>query len=134
MAIKTPTLPYAMNAATLTLGADDWTAGVTQAEIQPQGGEVVVGIGGHKYRGNSTWQLALGHIQDAGIDGLTRYLFDHEGETIAFTLAPVDDGITWGGELVLSPTAIGGTGGTTLAQASATLEIVGRPVPVDPAP
>jgi len=134
MAIKTPTTPYAMNAATLTLGADDWTAGVTQAELQPQNGEVVTGIGGHKYRAPSLWQLVLGHLQDADVAGLTRYLFDHEGETVTFELAPVEDGITWSGEVVLSPTAIGGTGGTSLAQASATLEVVGRPTPVDPAP
>lgn len=132
MAIKTPTLPYAMNAATLTLGADDWTAAVTQAEIQPQAGTVVTGIGGHKYRGKSTFQLAVGHIQDADIAGLTRYLFDHEGEVVTFALTPVEDGIEWTGEVVLAPTAIGGTGGTDLAQASATLEVVGRPVPVNP--
>lgn len=134
MAIKTPTSPYAMNAATLTLGADDWTAGVTQAELQPQNGEVLTGIGGHKFRGSALWQLVLGHLQDADVAGLTRYLFDNEGETVAFTLEPVDGGITWGGEVVLAPTAIGGTGGTALAQASATLEVVGRPVPVDPTP
>ena len=39
MATMIPTSPYAMNAATLTLGADDWTAAVTQAELQPQSGE-----------------------------------------------------------------------------------------------
>lgn len=134
MAIKMPVSPYAMNAATLTLGEDDYTASVTQAELQPQSGEVVTGIGGHKYRGRPTWQLVLGHIQDAGVAGLTRYLFDHEGETVVFELAPLDDGITWTGQVVLAPTAIGGTGGTALAQASATLEVVGQPVPVDPAP
>lgn len=134
MAIKTPTTPYAMNAATITLGADDWTAGVTQAELQPQSGEVVTGVGGHKHRATSQWQLALGHLQDADVAGLTRYLFDHEGDTVDFVLTPSAEGISWTGEVVLSPTAIGGTGGTTLAQASATLEVVGRPIPVDPGP
>jgi hypothetical protein len=134
MAIKTPTLPYAMNAATLTLGADDWTAAVVQAELQPQTGTVVTGIGGHKYRGKSTFQLVLGHLQDADIAGLTMYLFEHEGEVVAFTLVPVEDGISWEGNVVLAPTAIGGTGGTDLAQAAATLEVEGRPTPVAPAP
>ncbi len=134
MVIKIPSNVYAMNEATLTLGADDWTAVVTQAELAPQTGTVVTGIGGHKYRGKALWQLNLGHLQDADLDGLTRYLFDHEGETVAFVLTPVEDGIAWGGEVVLAPTAIGGTGGTDLAQASATLEVVGRPTPVDPAP
>ncbi|MBU4213838.1 MAG: hypothetical protein KJ792_04185 [Actinobacteria bacterium] len=129
MAIKTLTTPYAMNAAQLTLGADDYTTAVTQAELQPQTVDAVLGIGGNKYRSPADWKLAVGLLQDDDPAGLLRYLFDHEGETVAFTLVPRDGGTVWSGSTVLSPASVGGSASTALATTTVTLEVIGKPVP-----
>lgn len=128
--------PYAMKNATLTFGEDDYTAAVSQAELQPSTNTSTwKGVGGNTITGtdNASWVLALGLAQDDDPAGLMRYLFDNEGAEVPVTLVPVADGTSWAATVIVSPTNIGGTAGSDLAQSTVSLAVVGKPVPTDAA-
>lgn len=128
--------PYSMNAATLSIDADDFTAAVSQVQLDPttQTG-TWRGIGGNVRRAQSAaeWSCTLGLAQDLDPAGLLRYLLDHEGETKTATLTPKSGGPSIEVDLIISPASIGGTAGSDLATSSATLAVDGKPAFIDPA-
>lgn len=83
----------------------------------------------------ATWAVALDYVQDwETVDSLSRYLYEHEGETVVAEFRPRSgSGPTFTAELIIVPGAIGGavnTFGTT----TVTLGAQGRPVMTDAAP
>lgn len=138
------TNPFAMNNAVLEIGLgygattfDDYTEAVSQAEFTPTTSTGTwTGIGGNQLSFNSptTWVLTTALAQDNTEDGLSDFLFDHDGEAATVRLTPVDGGRSWEGDVTLSPTAIGGTAGNTPAVGTATFPLQGKPrkVPATP--
>lgn len=81
--------------------------------------------------GPETWTATLGYAQDWETpDSLSRFLFDHAGETVPVTFRPKRSGAgtEWAAQLVLVAGDIGGTAGQ-FATASVTCGVTGRPVP-----
>jgi hypothetical protein len=87
----------------------------------------------------ATWTCELAYAQDWSTpESLSRYLLEHEGETIEAVFVPQmsteDDVPTFTASIIISPGAIGGTV-DSVATATVTLGVVGRPVlSVAPAP
>jgi hypothetical protein len=126
--------PFAMKNARLSIGADDYSAAVSQAEFQPTTNTASWrAINGNTVQNvdSATWVLALGLAQDDDPAGLSRYLLAHEGEEVPVTLVPVVGGTSWAATVVLTPGAIGGTAGADLAGAQVNLPVIGKPVPTD---
>jgi hypothetical protein len=143
MAEKPLINPFAMNDAVLEIGLghsattfDDYTEAVSQAEFIPTTSTGTwTGIGGNTLSNTSsaTWGVTAALAQDNSPEGLSDFLFDHEGEEATVRLTPKAGGRGWEGDVTLTPTAIGGTAGNTPAVGTATFPLQGRPRKV-PAP
>lgn len=77
---------------------------------------------------DATWTVAINYAQDWTLPAsFSRYLFEHEGETVAMTFAPkVAEGASFTADVIITPGAIGGEWGA-VGTASVTLGCVGRP-------
>lgn len=122
--------PYALKAATFKIGADEYTAAVSQVQFDPSpSSSTWRGIGGNVLTNQSiaTWNAVLGFAQDLAPDGLARYLHEHEGETATVEFLPLADGPTITADLIITPGTIGGTAGADYVTASVTMPVQGRP-------
>lgn len=84
----------------------------------------------------ATWQCNVSYAQDwNGTESLSRFLFDHEGETIPCVFEPVNgSGTSWAADIVIVPGSIGGTV-DAVGVGTVALGVQGRPVPTAiPAP
>jgi hypothetical protein len=137
MATITPT-PFVMKNAILTLGADDHQAAVNSAALNPSSSiqtfkgltpTAVYSEGTH-----ATWTLDLTYAQDwTDPNSLGAYLYDNEGETVAFVLEPVADGAGFSGFVIITPGAAGGSV-DGIATSTVTLGVVGKPALTFPTP
>lgn len=133
--------PFIMRNAIIQLGTDDFAAAVSTATLTPSSG--TTDFKGLKkaavftFPQATTWTLELSYGQDwSSATGLSRWLFDHAGETVPFTLNPDDQtGVTpavgqttWAGMVAIAPGAVGGDV-DAVAVASVSLGVVGEPVP-----
>lgn len=122
--------PYSLKRATLTIAADDFTAAVSQVQLDPSTTRTTWrGIGGNVITDQTVaeWTATVGYAQDLAAGGLARYLHDHEGETVDAVFTPDDDGPEIHAQLVLAPGTIGGTADGNTATASVQLGVVGKP-------
>lgn len=137
--------PFAMNDAVLEIGLghgattlDDYTEAVSQAELTPTTSTGTwTGIGGNTltFQPPSTWAMTAAGAQDNTPEGLSRFLFDHDGEDATVRLTPKStQESAWEVDVTLSATAIGGTAGNTPAVWTATFGVQGKPRPIDPTP
>jgi hypothetical protein len=134
MALIPLTNPYVMNSATFEIALDDYTAAVSQVQLDPTTqASTWRGIGGdvRRNQSKSEWSCTLGIAQDLAPTGLLRYLLDHDGESAEVTLTPEDGGPAVEVTLILAAGTIGGTAGADLATASVTMAVDGTPVFVD---
>jgi hypothetical protein len=127
-----------MRNAVIQLGTDDFAKAVSTASITPAGG--TTDFKGLKpdavftFPQASTYVLDLSYAQDwSASQSLSRYLWEHKGETVPFTLNPdvVDTTVgstSWAGEVAIVPGAVGGDV-DGVAVATVSLGIVGEPVP-----
>lgn len=135
--------PFIMRNAVVAFdGVDgvDFAKAVSTATLTPSGGTA-------EYKGlkpgatftfpqATTWTLELTWAQDWQSDtSLSRFLFDHRGEVLDFTLNPDDQTATpttgstvWTGKAAIAPGAVGGDI-DSVATATASLGVVGEPVP-----
>jgi hypothetical protein len=133
--------PFIMRNAIIQLGAtDDFAKAVSTASITPSGGTA-------EYKGlkpsavftfpqASTYVLEMTYAQDwSASTSLSRYLWEHKGETVPFVLNPDDTtgqtgvgSTSWAGEVAIIPGQVGGDV-DAVATASVSLGIVGEPVP-----
>lgn len=138
MADKPLVRPYAMNQATLEIALgydattwDDYTEAVGKAEFVPSTSQSSwLGIGGNSvtFGTAATWVLGLGGLQDADLEGLSNFLFDHDNEAASIRLTPVAGGTPWTANVTLSAPKVGGTAGNTPADFDISLPVQGKPV------
>lgn len=122
--------PYALKAATFSIGSDEYTAAVSQVQFDPStSSSTWRGIGGNVLTNQSvaTWNAQLGYAQDLAEEGLARYLHEHEGETAHVVFLPLADGPSIEADVILAPGTIGGSAGADFVTATVTLPVVGKP-------
>lgn len=130
--------PIVLKDVELLFGAtDDYAAHVSQVEFTPSASQVTwKGLSPEANftdTATATWTCTLAYAQDWSEDGLSRFLFEHEGESQPVTFRPVKGGgPSFTATLVITPGAIGGTV-DAYAAATVTLGVTGRPQLVDPA-
>lgn len=121
--------------APVSVGADEYTAHLNQAEFQPtQPQSSWTDLDGKetKFGGESGWVLALGGAQDwETLNSLSQYLNSHEGEEVEVTIG-LPGGAVATGTVVCAAVNIGGTINTPMVF-SKTLACQGAPV-ITPAP
>lgn len=127
--------PKILNDVILSFGVDDFAAACSSATLTPSASNVTwKGLkpsAVFTFPTSPTWTLDLEYAQDwADEDSLSRYLFDHQGETIAATLTPNSGDTAWGLNIVITPGAVGGAV-DTVAVATVSLGVSGQPVPTD---
>ena len=138
--------PFIMRNAIVSFGTDDFAKAVSTAKIVPTSGQ-------SEFKGlkpsavftfpqATLYALELSYAQDWSAEtSLSRYLFDHKGEQVPFTLNPDDTtGMTpgvgstsWTGVVALTSGDIGGDV-DSVAVTTVTLGIVGEPTPAYTAP
>lgn len=118
-----------MFTASFSIGTDEYTAHVSQAEWTPsQPTATVTDISGTVYNfgGKSGYVLNLTGFQDwETANSLSSFLTENDGETAAVTLEV--PGGSWAGTVVLAATTIGGTANSP-AVFSVALQTAGKPV------
>lgn len=129
--------PLVLKDVLLTLGAedDDYRKHVDQVTLTPTAtSQSWTGLGrnSHTDVSTATWSCTLNYAQDWETpDSLSRYLFEHEGETVPAVFAPrAAGGPSFLVDLVLTPGAIGGSV-NAFATATVTLGCSGKPALVD---
>jgi hypothetical protein len=128
--------PFIMRNAIVSFGSDDFAKAVSSATLTPAGGTTP--FKGLKpsavftFPQSVTWTLDLEFAQDWSAEtSLSRYLFEHQGETIDATLNADDQtaGTTsWDITVAIAPGAVGGPV-DSVATATVSLGVVGAPVP-----
>jgi len=127
--------PIVLKDMVLQLGTDDFAAAVSTATLTPTASLVrwkgLKPDSKHSFPTSAEWALALAYAQDwaAAGDSLSRYLFDHEGETVPAVLEPQSGvGTRWTFDVVITPGAVGGAV-DTVGEAEVELGVTGKPVP-----
>lgn len=127
---------FVLNDVDLLFPTDDYAASCSSATFTPSS-SIVVFKGLKKGKSKSfptdpTWTLDLEYAQDWKTDdSLSRYLYDHRGETIeGVSFTPTGGGTAWTADIVIAPGAIGGPV-DTVATATVSLGVQGEPEPVD---
>lgn len=122
--------PLFMSDVDMTFGADDYAGHLSSVTLTPQSSTVTwkgLKKGSSFSRATTpTWTANLEGAQDWGPDGFSRYLYEHEGETVDVTLTPRAGGPVFSVSLIITPGAIGGAVDAYATQ-SVTLGIDGRP-------
>lgn len=87
-----------------------------------------LGLNTHTDNATATWQANLTYVQDwDSADSFSRFLHDHEGETVPMEFAPRSgSGPSFTADIVITPGAIGGTV-NAFAETSVALGVDGKP-------
>lgn len=126
--------PIVLRDVLLKVALDDYEKHVSGVTITPTTGSVSwAGLNPDAtftFPTSSTWAVQLDYAQDWDTpNSLSRYLFDHEGETISVLFEPVKGGLGWDVDVIIVPGSIGGQV-NSVATSSVTLGVVGKPTPV----
>lgn len=128
--------PFIMKDCLFSVAADQYEAHVSQVQFDPASSLVkwkgLTPTAVFNFASTADWTCNIALAQDWGVDGLSRYLFDHEGEEIAVTFEPVAGGVGVTATLIVTPGSIGGAV-DAVATATIALGVKGRPEMVDPA-
>ncbi|MBD8077695.1 hypothetical protein [Cellulosimicrobium arenosum] len=104
---------------------DDYRKHVDAVTFTPSSSTITwtgLGLNTHTDAAIATWTAVLNYVQDwETTDSLSRYLFEHEGETVEMEFAPRSgSGPSFTANVAITPGAIGGTV-NTYATTSVTL-------------
>jgi hypothetical protein len=126
-----PFNPIILAESTLSIDGDAFEGQINSAVFTPSSSPVTFSaINGQTYTAQSpaTWTLDLGYAQDwAYADALSRYLHEHEGETVPAVFEPVDGQPSVTASIVITPGAIGGAA-AAFAESTVSLGVSGKPV------
>lgn len=113
VAIAPPT-PLVMKDVTLELGADDFASQASSVVFTPSSSTLT-------WQGltpdstftdiaKATWTVGITYAQDwTAVDSLSRWLFEHEGDTVACEFRPKNgEGVAFTANVSITPGAIGG--------------------------
>jgi len=130
-----PVEPFLMSDCVLKVAADDFAAHCSKVELVPSSS--VVNWGGLKssaqfsFPTKAKWACGIDYAQDWTTDGsLSRYLHDHEGESVDAEFVPKNGGPSVLATLIITPGSIGGAL-DGVATASVSLGVSGKPEFVD---
>lgn len=105
--------PLVLKDVTATIGTDDFKKHLDQVTLTPSSStQSWTGLGSNTHTdvATATWTLNLNYVQDwESAASLSRYLHEHEGETVAFAFSPKAGGPSFTTDVVITPGAIGGT-------------------------
>jgi hypothetical protein len=122
-------VPFLVNNLSFSVGTDEYTAHLSQAEFQPtQPTASFTDIGGDvsNFGGASGWVLALAGAQDWDtVNSLSLFLNAQDGNTASVTLTV--PGGSWAATVVCAAVNIGGQAGSVAAW-SKTLQCKTKPV------
>ena len=124
-------VPILLSDVELSLGTNDYEGSVSSVEFVPSS-NVVTWKGmkpgsNYSFPTDPTWAANVGFAQDWETpNSLSRYLFEHKGETVPATFAPKAGGGHWEADLILVPGNIGGAG-DAVAVSQVSLGVQGEP-------
>jgi hypothetical protein len=123
--------PFLVDAAALTIEADDYTSALNSAKLTPTTPLATfrdIGGGTRTVAGKPAWVFDLGAAQDWGPDSsLVHYLRINHGQTKTATLTPDDGGRSVTFTFVcISTDVLGAAGG--IASSTVQLPVNGQPV------
>lgn len=123
--------PFVLKDATLTIEADNYEAHVSEVRFTPSSSSVqwqgLTPDASFSDQSSATWACTLAYAQDWETPGaLSRYLFEHEGETVDAVFAPKAGGPAITAKIIITPGEIGGTV-NAYAVATVTLGVSGKP-------
>lgn len=108
-------VPLILKDVMLTLGAlgDDYRKHVSGVKLTPSSSQTTwKGLGGNSHTDATvpTWTCQLDYVQDwSSASSLSRYLFEHSGETVPATFQPISgSGPSFTANLSIVPGDIGG--------------------------
>lgn len=123
--------PIVLRNVLLTLGTDGYQKHVSGVTFTPSGS--IISWSGltpdaqFSFPSTITWTCVLNYAQDWETpNSLSRFLFEHEGETISAVFEPEAGGQGFTAEIIVLPGAIGGDV-NTVPVGSVTLGVKGRP-------
>lgn len=130
-----PVNPLVLKDVEATFGADDYRKHLDTVTFTPSAAQkswTGLGKNTHTDTDTATWTVALAGVQDWDTpDSLSRFLYEHEGETVPFTFRPRSgSGPSFMADVVITPGAIGGAV-NAFTPLSVTLGCNGRPVLVE---
>ena len=128
--------PIILGQSALTIDGDAFEGQINSAVFTPTSSIIPwTAINGDTYSfaTPATWTLDLGYAQDWNdADALSRYLHEHEGDTVVAVFEPVDGQPSVTANVTITPGAIGGD---TTAVAAGTVSLgSSKPVVAAPAP
>lgn len=129
--------PLVLKDYTLKIGADNYEAALSQVSLVPSSSTITwSGPIGSDFTdvGPTTWTCQLGYVQDWRTPtSLSRYLLEHEGQTVAAVFEPSSDPDepAFEVDLIITPGQIGGTT-RQFAATTVTLGVHGKPSLVEP--
>lgn len=123
--------PILLTDVLLTLGTNDYEGSVSSVEFVPSSNIVtwkgMTPSASYSFPTTATWQCNLSYAQDwETTNSLSRYLFDHEGETVTATFEPKNGGAGFTATLIIVPGSIGGAV-DAVAVAQVSLGVQGKP-------
>lgn len=127
-----PAGAFVMRNAVVKFGSTDYANQVSKARFVPdtpiQTMRTLVPDGIVQDVDSTAWTLELSGIQDlVTAQGLARYLFENEGDTVAVKVQPKAGGVEVQASVILVPTELGGEQGDW-AQFEIELPVIGAPV------
>ena len=130
MTVITPA-PFVMKDSTISIESDSYEAALTSVTLTPSSSiQTIKGLtptAVFSEGTTATWTCDLTFMQDwASAASLGKYLFDHEGETVAAVIEPIAGGVGFGVDLIITPGAIGGAV-DSYATATVSLGVQGKP-------
>jgi hypothetical protein len=117
--------------ATFKVAADNYETSVSSVEFAPTSGQAtwkgLTPDSVFTFAQSPTWVANVAFVQDwSNEDSLSRFLFDHSGETIAVEFSPVKGGATIYATVIVVPGSIGGAV-DAVAASTVALGVVGKP-------
>ncbi|PTU56409.1 hypothetical protein DBB34_09105 [Sphaerisporangium cinnabarinum] len=105
--------PLVLKDVEAIIGTDDFRKHLSGVTFTPSSSTATwTGLGGntHTDAGTATWVCALAYVQDWDSPAsLSRYLYEHEGETVEMTFRPRSgEGPSFKANVTITPGAIGG--------------------------
>jgi hypothetical protein len=124
--------PIVMRDSLITIGANDHQSACSGCTFTPTTSSIswygLTPDSTHTFPGVTSWVCQLDYAQDwTTADSLSRYLHEHEGESVSVVFEPKNGDPSVTATLVITPGAIGGTV-NTVAVGSVQLGVSGKPV------